>query len=147
MNWSIFSALETKTPVLKPVPRSPEEQHQTPWTQGWVWRERCTARWPAGPLWWCTHPGWLAVSCKRIIRQPCSEWNPRSTALARNELGHWKWQLCFWECWKKNKRADLRRRVCCLLRMEGLDSKMWGLFLFLPVATAAAAAIPTGPDK
>lgn len=24
---------------------------------------------------------------------------------------------------------------------------MWGLFLFLPVATAAAAAIPTGPDK
>lgn len=42
--------------------------------------------------------------------------------------------------------ADLSRRVCCLLRMEGLDSKMWGRFLFLPVATAAAAAIPTGPE-
>lgn len=31
--------------------------------------------------------------------------------------------------------------------MEGLDSKMWGLFLFLPVATAAAAAMPTGPER
>lgn len=31
--------------------------------------------------------------------------------------------------------------------MEGLDSKTWGLFLFLPVATAAAAAMPTGPER
>lgn len=39
------------------------------------------------------------------------------------------------------------KRVCCLLRIEGLDSKTWGRFRFLPVATAAAAAIPTGPGN
>lgn len=44
-------------------------------------------------------------------------------------------------------KAHLSRRVCCLFRMEGLDSKIWGLFLFLPVATAAAAAMPTGPER
>lgn len=31
--------------------------------------------------------------------------------------------------------------------MDGLDSKTCGRFRFLPVATAAAAAIPTGPGN
>lgn len=39
------------------------------------------------------------------------------------------------------------KRVCCLLRIDGLDSKTCGRFRFLPVATAAAAAIPTGPGN
>lgn len=46
------------------------------------------------------------------------------------------------------RRSPYRsKRVCCLLRIDGLDSKTCGRFRFLPVATAAAAAIPTGPGK
>lgn len=42
--------------------------------------------------------------------------------------------------------THLSRRVCCLLRIDGFDSKMCGLLRFFPVATAAAAAMPTGPE-
>lgn len=46
------------------------------------------------------------------------------------------------------RRSPYRsKRVCCLLRIDGLDSKTCGRFRFLPVATAAAAAIPTGPGN
>lgn len=41
----------------------------------------------------------------------------------------------------------LSNRVCCLLRIEGFDSKICGRLRFFPVATAAAAAMPTGPKK
>lgn len=38
-------------------------------------------------------------------------------------------------------------RLCCRLRMDGFVSNECGLFLFLDDTIAAAAAIPTGPDR
>lgn len=71
-------------------PHSPEEQHQTPWIQGWVWRERYTALWPAGPLGWCTHPGWLAVSCKHT---PSFTSCFRIKAMKYNTNSVWGWTM------------------------------------------------------
>lgn len=122
--------------------------------------ERCTAQWPAGPLGWCTHPGWLAVSCKHThththhypvlqCERPTGHHLP--CPRKNSEFRGWKWHFCRGSGEShpamRSLEADLSRRVCCLLRIEGLDSKMWGLFLFLPVATAAAAAMPTGPER
>lgn len=39
----------------------------------------------------------------------------------------------------------LRRRVCCRFRIEGFVSKACGRLCFLPLAIAAAAAIPMVP--
>jgi len=50
-------------------------------------------------------------------------------------------------CQRAGGRPYRSKRVCCLLRIDGLDSKTCGRFRFLPVATAAAAAIPTGPGN
>ena len=38
-------------------------------------------------------------------------------------------------------------RVCCRFRIDGLVSKEWGRLRFLPVAIAAAAATPIGPER
>lgn len=54
---------------------------------------------------------------------------------------------CRLKCQSAGRSPYRSKRVCCLLRIDGLDSKTCGRFRFLPVATAAAAAIPTGPGN
>ena len=55
--------------------------------------------------------------------------------------------LIYLEVLQHASESYRNNRVCCLFLIDGFVSNECGLFLFFPVAIAAAAATPMGPAK